>query len=62
MEKLRIQCLAHSDRNKFKYGTVISIGKDVIIVKYDDNSSGNPGETIEYPKKYLGHELEILED
>lgn len=54
---MRIQCLAHSDINKFKYGRVISFGKETILIKFD-----NEDDIIEYPKHYLGKELEFIHD
>ena len=54
---MRIQCLAHSDINKFKYGRIISITKDTVYVKFDGTDK-----VIEYPKFYLGKELEIIND
>lgn len=54
---MRIQCLVHSDINKFKYGRIISITKDTVYIKFD-----NMDKVIEYPKFYLGKELEIIND
>lgn len=53
---IKIQCLMPSDYNKFKKGKIVSIGKDSFIVKFDN------GTYQEYHKKFLGKEIEIIEE
>lgn len=53
---IRIQCLMPSDYNKFKKGKIISFGKESFVVKFDDDTYQ------EYLKKFLGKEIEIIED
>lgn len=54
---MRIQCLIHSDINKFKYGKIISVTQHTVLIKYD-----NIDKVVEYPKFYLGKELEFIRD
>lgn len=54
-----VQCLVHSDRNKFRYGIIVSIAKETIIIKFPATKI-NKEEIVEYPKSYLGKELELI--
>ena len=59
MVGMKIECLAHSDRNKFRQGKIIAVGKETIFVKYEA-SEYNKEEIVEYLKIYLGKELRII--
>lgn len=53
---IKIQCLMPSDCNKFKKGEIISFGKDSFLVKFDN------GDYYEYDKKFLGKEIQVIEE
>lgn len=54
-----IECVAHSDINMYRLGTIISIAKDTVFIKFHKTELRN--ETyVEYPKSYLGKELKII--
>lgn len=59
MVGMKVECLLHSDRNKFRQGTIIAVGKETIFVKYEANAY-NKEEVVEYLKIYLGKELRIM--
>lgn len=56
---MKVECLVHSDRNKFKQGKIIAVGKETVFVKYEATEYDEE-EIVEYSKIYLGKELAII--